>query len=398
MGQLAAAQRQAEHVRRADDDPGRGEVARRFEDEWRRRIGARCQHPERAGEHRSCRRDATRCGHGGGRGARGGGGACCPARAIAQRRARAGHRPGRRAGPACRTAQAQGVGGVGSGRGGQRRASARPARAGLHRPERPGRGAPGKQLPDAQDAVHCCRGAARAAGRRRADEARRRERRTETGAHLHARAGRLPAVGFRRSHQHRRCRAAAHPVPATHPRRQQPAGRVEVLQHLHRPGRLHRREEVPEDFLRRHREGQGGSREGRRRRLDRHDPALFRLGLDPDREGAARVLHAQDRQQPVRGGRTGAAGRSGPEREHHREHPAADRAAGPAHAGEDRARARPHRRLRLAHGDRQADLLAAAVPARHRRQLGLGDRAAHHRDQDRILPAVRRRATSRWRG
>ena len=48
---------------------------------------------------------------------------------------------------------------------------------------------------------------------------------------------------------------------------------------------------------------------------------------------------------------------------------------------------RPRRRLRHLHGDRGAALLAAQVAARHRRQLGLGDRAADDHHQERVLSA-----------
>ncbi|MCU0765686.1 MAG: membrane protein insertase YidC [Burkholderiaceae bacterium] len=48
----------------------------------------------------------------------------------------------------------------------------------------------------------------------------------------------------------------------------------------------------------------------------------------------------------------------------------------------------PGLRLRLAHRDRQAAVLAAAVPARPGRQLGLGDRAAYRADQGGLLSAV----------
>ena len=53
-------------------------------------------------------------------------------------------------------------------------------------------------------------------------------------------------------------------VPAAGARRQQAAGRVVVLFHLHRPGGLHRSQEIPQGRIQRHREGQGRGRQGRR--------------------------------------------------------------------------------------------------------------------------------------
>ncbi len=153
------------------------------------------------------------------------------------------------------------------------------------------------------------------------------------------------------------------------------------------PGRLHGPGEVQEGRVLGHREEQARAAERGRQRLGRHDPALLRHGVGAG-EGRAPVLRAQRRQEPVLDRHAAAARHRGARRGGDRQGDAVHRAAEPAGARGDRAWAGPRRRLRLADLPREADLLAAGVPAPPRRQLGLGDRAADRADQGGVLPAV----------
>jgi hypothetical protein len=255
----------------------------------------------------------------------------------AQRRARPGHRPDRRPDPARRAAQAQGQPRhQRQGRGRRRGAAAERARPGLRRTERPDRRRRGRGLPDAQDHV-LDRGCTARTGRRQ-----RRTRggddggvgRREARAHVSAAARFVRGRSARHGQQHGCGAGQADAVHAAAASWRAAGGRVAVLQHLHRAGRLHRREEVPEGRVLRHREGQARSREGGLRRLGRHHPALLRVGLAAYRQGPARVLQPPHLREPVRRGRAAAAGRPRAAGQGHRADPPADRAAGPEHARE----------------------------------------------------------------
>ena len=174
-----------------------------------------------------------------------------------------------------------------------------------------------------------------------------------------------------RGRQHRRGAAHAVAVPADPARRQQARRRVVALLHLHRPGRVHRAGEVQEGRVLGDREEQARAAEGRRQRLGRHDPALLRHRVGAG-EGRAPVLCAQRRQEPVLDRHAAAARHGGARSGGDREGDAVHRSAEPADAGRDRAGAGPRRRLRLADLPREADLLAAGVPAPASSATGAG--------------------------
>ena len=77
---------------------------------------------------------------------------------------------------------------------------------------------------------------------------------------------------------------------------------------LHRPGGLHRSQEIPEGRFQRHRQEQGRYREDVDQRLRGDGAALLRQRLDPAGRHQARAVRAQGRQQPVRGRHDRAAG------------------------------------------------------------------------------------------
>jgi YidC/Oxa1 family membrane protein insertase len=82
-----------------------------------------------------------------------------------------------------------------------------------------------------------------------------------------------------RGHQRLGRAADAAAVPAAGARRQPAGRRVVVLLHLHRPGDVHRRHQVPEARVQGHREGQGRPPQAGRQRLGGDGAALLRLGL-----------------------------------------------------------------------------------------------------------------------
>ena len=172
------------------------------------------------------------------------------------------------------------------------------------------------------------------------------------------------------------------PVPATRPRRQRSAGRLEHVLHLHRPGDLHRGRQVQEDRLQVDREArprrQARSRHQRRDRLGGDGAALLHLGLagrQARRAAPAREFFtAQDRDQHVLGRRAAAARRDRARRDQDVRCAAVRRPAGRRQARGHRARPRAGQGLRLVHDPRQAAVLAADAAAQDPRQLGLVDR------------------------
>ncbi len=230
----------------------------------------------------------------------------------------------------------------------------RPQVRGRNRPDR-------RRLPDPQDGDERQR---RPHAERRRERAGRqvrvaRQGRREAGQDLHVQARRLRSGRAPRDRQHgHRARLAA-AVPAAGARRQQAARRVVVLFHLHRPGRVHRSQEIPQDRLRRHRKGQGRDRQGIDQRLRRDGAALLRQRLDPARGHEARAVRAQGRHQPVRHRHDRAAGRHRPRRQQGRGSEVLRRPADRNPAGKDLPRPGAGQGLRLAHHPGQAAVLAA---------------------------------------
>ncbi len=162
-------------------------------------------------------------------------------------------------------------------------------------------------------------------------------------------------------------------VPAAGARRQPARGRVVVLFHLHRPGGLHRRGQVPEDRLQGHREGQGRPRQERQQRLDRDGPALLRLGL----VAAAATCRASSAPQKVADNLYAVAmvtslGEVAPGQRTSQRGDAVRRPAGGEQARRAGAGPRAGEGLRLVHDPGQAAVLAADTAARACSATGAG--------------------------
>ena len=216
-----------------------------------------------------------------------------------------------------------------------------------------------------------------------------------TGSQLPAQARLIRNRSQDRGDQPRYRAGQAHALHAAHSRRQLavhvPRPGIDLRhQRLLRSSHLHRQGQVPEGRLPDDREGQAGACEGRQRWLARRDPALLRGRLGAEAGHPAHLRDREDRQQPLHGPLARADERDRAQCHRRRRRHAVCRSTGPARAGRGRTRARSGRRLQLADRHRQAAVLADAVPARHRAELGLGDRAAHAYREARLLPAAGR--------
>ena len=181
-------------------------------------------------------------------------------------------------------------------------------------------------------------------------------------------------------------------VPAAGARRQPAGGRIVVLLHLHRPGGLHRGQQVQEDRLQGHREGQ------RRPSTERPTTAGSRwCSTTSPRPGCCpgnaqrefRTAKVADNLYSV--GMVTPLGDVAPGATQGARGHAVRRPAGREQARRAGAGAGPGQGLRLVHDPVQAAVLAADAAARAARQLGLGHRGAGGAAEDRLLLAQRQR-------